>query len=167
MGYYAYGDSQKGTYNAGFVPAALASCTLVYYIIIYSSHVNQLKYSSNCTQNVNKEIPFRNPSRNHTDTSQCSRFSSRFLQRFRFLRNNHLPRLRFLPAQTEMVICHSWPNSNKIIAICSGIIICSHLFTCFCTRSTGFRSDCCVRSTSALRSFRSLSSFKMAACIGR
>ena len=32
----------------------------------------------------------------------------------------------------DMVVCHSWCNFNKIIAFCSGISICSQLFTCIC-----------------------------------
>ena len=95
--------------------------------------------------------------------------SSRFLPQFRFLWNNrnHLPLLRFLPAQTDRTACHSWPNFNKIFALYSGIILCSHLFTCFCANSTDFRSNCCAQVTSSFRSFRSLSSFKMSAPIGR
>ena len=45
---------------------------------------------------------------------------------------NHLPLVRFFLAQTDMVLWHSWHNSNKIIPLTSRIIFCSHLFTCFC-----------------------------------
>jgi len=79
---------------------------------------------------------------------------------------NHFPLVRFLLAQTDMVVCHSWRNFNNTVALSSGIIICPHLFTCFCTGSTDFRSTGCVEVTSAFRSFRSLSSFKMAAFTG-
>ena len=105
----------------------------------------------------------------HTDTSQCSRFFSMFLRRFLSFRNNrnNIPLLRFLPAQTDMVVCHSCRNFNKIIALCSGMFLYSHLFTCFCTGSTDFRSNCCVQVTSAFKSFRFLSSFKMAASTAR
>ena len=72
-----------------------------------------------------------------------------------------IPLQRFLLAQYDTVVCHSWSNFNKIIAFCSGTVLCSHLFTCFCTGSTDFRWNCCVQVTSAFRSFRSLSSFKM------
>jgi len=61
---------------------------------------------------------------------------------------------------------HSWPNFNKIMPFSSGIIICSHLFTCFCTGSIDFRSTGYAQVRSAFRSFRSLSSFKMAAPTG-
>jgi len=124
-------------------------------------------YSSNFAQIGHKEIPSQNPLV-HTDTSQCSQFSSRFLRRFCFLPNNrsHLPLLRFLPAQNDTVVCHSRRYFNKIIALCSGIILCSHLFTYVGKGSTDFRSNCCVQLTSAFRSFWSLSVFKMAAPTG-
>jgi len=76
---------------------------------------------------------------------------------------NQLPLARFLLAQTDMVVCHSWRNFNNAVALCSGIILCSHLFTCFCMGSTDFRSTGYVEVVSAFRSFRSLSGFKMAA----
>ena len=53
---------------------------------------------------------------------------------------NHLPLLRFLLAQNDIVVCHPGRNFNKIMTFSSGIILCSHLFTCFCTSSTDFRS---------------------------
>ena len=62
-----------------------------------------------------------------------------------------------------MAVCDSWRNFNKIIALCSGIIICSHSFTCFCTSLTESRWDSRVQETSAFRSFRFPSSFKMSA----
>jgi len=46
---------------------------------------------------------------------------------------NHLPLVRFLPAQNDMVVCHSWRKVNKIMPFSYEIIICSHLFICFCT----------------------------------
>jgi len=64
-------------------------------------------------------------------------------------------------------LCHSWCNFDNAVALCSGIILCSHLFTCFFTGSTYFRSTGCVEVTSAFRNFRSLSSFKMAAPTGQ
>jgi len=76
---------------------------------------------------------------------------------------NNLPLVRFRQGQTDMVVYHSWRNFNEIIALCSGIILCSHLFTWFCTGSTDFKSTGCVQATSAFRSLWSLSSFKMAA----
>ena len=72
---------------------------------------------------------------------------------------NHLPVVSFLLAQTDMAVCHSWRNFNKIMPFSSGIILCSHLFMCFCTGSTDLCSNGCVQVTSAFRSFRSLSSF--------
>jgi len=78
----------------------------------------------------------------------------------------HLPLVRFLLAQTDMVVYNSTHNFNKIMPFSSGIILCSHLFTCFCKGSTEFRSTEYTQVTSAFRSFRSLSSFKMVAPTG-
>jgi len=47
-------------------------------VVLYISHLNQLKYSSNVAHNGNKAIPLAQ--RVHRDTSQCSWFSLRFLQ---------------------------------------------------------------------------------------
>jgi len=81
---------------------------------------------------------------------------------------NHLTLVGFLLAQTDMVVCHSWRNFTNAVALCSGIILwlCSHLFTSSCMGSTDFRSTGCVEVKSAFRSFRSLSSFKVAAPTG-
>jgi len=78
---------------------------------------------------------------------------------------NHLPLIRFLLTQIDTVVCHLWHNFNMITAIYSGIILCSCLFTCFCTGSTDFRSTGYAEVKSAFRTFLSLSSFKMAVSI--
>ena len=124
-------------------------------VAIYISHLNQLKYSSNFAQNGNKEIPSQNPlvHRVHTDNSQVFpvllEVSSKQLESSSSFK---------VPAQTGMVVCHSWHTFNKILALGSRIILCSHLLTCFCT---DFWSNCWVQLMSAFRSFLSLSSFKM------
>ena len=69
---------------------------------------------------------------------------------------NDLPLLGFLLAQDDMVVCHSWRNFNKIIPFSSGIILCSHLFTCFCMGSTDFRSTRYAQVMPPFRSFRSV-----------
>ena len=68
----------------------------------------------------------RNPlvHRVHIATSRYSQFSLHFLRCFRFLQNNrnHLYRVIFLLAPTDMVECQAWCKFREITTFCSGII---------------------------------------------
>ena len=95
-------------------------------------------------------------------------FLAFLFRRFRFLRNdlNPLHLVMVLQDQIDMAECQLWCRFSEITTFYSGIILSKHLIICFEMGYTDFRSNWLVQVTSAFRSFRSASSFKMAARIG-